>query len=292
MSEAPQVIAQKPVSWKDYKSDADVIWCPGCGDFGVLNAIYHTLRELELPPSRVALISGIGCSSRLPGYVATYGFNAIHGRPLPIASGVKLANRDLTVLAVGGDGDGLAIGAGHFPHAARRNVDITYIMMDNGIYGLTKGQTSPTTPVDLKTKSSQYGNVESPMNPAVLAISYNASFVGRGFAGNPKFLRQLFMQGIQNPGFSFIQVLSPCVTFRGGELFDYYRKHTAVLEDPFTWETRSRAYEAAEKEDPLMLGVLYRNPRPTFEEQMDGIRQQAQLSGIPKMEEIIDSFCP
>jgi 2-oxoglutarate/2-oxoacid ferredoxin oxidoreductase subunit beta len=277
------------LQWKDYKSEAEVIWCPGCGDFAVLSALYHALAQLQIPRHQIAIVSGIGCSSRLPGYVATYGFNAIHGRPLPIAEGVKIAKPELTVLAVGGDGDGLAIGAGHFPHAARRNINITYIMMDNGIYGLTKGQTSPTTPYELKTKSSYYGNPEQPVNPAVLAIAYNASLVCRGTASNPKFLREIFKKGIQHPGFAFIHVLSPCVTYRGGELFDYYRGNTQLVSESHDPQDRFSAYQLAEQESPIMVGELYRNVRPTLEQRLEIACTQAH-SGPQNFDRVLDSF--
>src|SRR5512136_1162170 len=169
---------------KDFKSDLKPIWCPGCGDFGVVQAIYRALSAIGRPPHEIAFISGIGCSSRIPGYTNTYGFNSIHGRALPIASGVKLANPKQTVIVATGDGDCMAIGAGHFPHTAKRNVDITVLMMDNGIYGLTKGQTSPTSPHEMKTKSAYYGNQEIPGNPLALALAYQATFVARSFSAN------------------------------------------------------------------------------------------------------------
>ncbi len=288
MSQPASQQASLPLyNWKDYRSEANVIWCPGCGDYGVLNALYHTLADLQLDPSTVAVISGIGCSSRLPGYVSTYGFNSIHGRPLPIAEGVKLASPDTTVIAVGGDGDGLAIGAGHFPHAARRNINMTYIMMDNGIYGLTKGQTSPTSPFQLKTKSSAYGNPEHPLNPSVLAIAYGASLVARGVAGNPRLLRSLFQEGISHNGFSFIHVPSPCVTFRGGELFEYYRNHTQLVGEGHDLHDRCEAFRLAEQEDPIHVGVLYRNDRSTLEEELDHAASQAKPSTV---DQIIDTF--
>ena len=172
-----------PYSANDYKSDLKPVWCPGCGDFAVLNSVYRALAELHLEPHETVVVSGIGCSSRLPGYVETYGINSLHGRALPIATGVKLAAPNLTVLAVGGDGDGIAIGGNHFMHSARRNVDIAYFMMDNEIYGLTKGQAAPTTPSGDRTKSTMYGNPEISVDPCGLAISLGASWVGRGFSG-------------------------------------------------------------------------------------------------------------
>ena len=178
----------------DFKSELKPIWCPGCGDFGVLASLYRSMADLDLDPSQTVIVSGIGCSSRLPHFASTYGIHTLHGRPLPVAMGVKLANPELTVIAVGGDGDGFAIGAGHFPHAARRNVDITYLVMDNEIYGLTKGQASPTSLYEQKAPSTPFGNPEDPLNPLALAISAGASFVARGASFNTKALTELITQ--------------------------------------------------------------------------------------------------
>ncbi|HPR63424.1 MAG TPA: 2-oxoacid:ferredoxin oxidoreductase subunit beta [Thermoanaerobaculia bacterium] len=278
--------------WSDYKSGLDPIWCPGCGDFGVLNALYHTLAEIGVDSKDVALISGIGCSSRIPGYIKTYGFNSIHGRLLPIAQGTKLANPALTVIGTGGDGDGLAIGAGHFPHACRRNVDITYIMMDNGIYGLTKGQTSPTSPLHLKTKSSYYGNPEHPFDPAVLAISYRATFVARAFAGNVKLLKDLMKKAIEHRGFSFIQVLSPCVTYRGRELFKLYKEITYEVDESFDPTNKVEAFSVASREDRIALGILYREDRLVLSDAYDYVIAEAQKDGAMTEDDLRRIFLP
>src|SRR5512144_2108695 len=165
---------------KDYKSELKPIWCPGCGDFGVVQAICRALARTGRPPHEIAFVSGIGCSSRIPGYTTAYGFNTVHGRALPIAEGIKMANPELLVLVAGGDGDGFSIGGGHVPHAVRRNQDITYIVMDNQIYGLTKGQLSPTSPRGLKTVSSMHGSLEGPVNPLMYVLGYGAGFVPQG----------------------------------------------------------------------------------------------------------------
>ena len=163
-----------------FKSELKPIWCPGCGDFGVVQALYRALSSIGRPPHEVAFISGIGCSSRIPGYTTAYGFNTVHGRALPIAQGIKLANPDLLVLVAGGDGDGFSIGGGHVPHAIRRNLDITYLVMDNQVYGLTKGQLSPTSPKGLQTVTSAYGSLEQPINPLLAVLSAGAGFVAQG----------------------------------------------------------------------------------------------------------------
>src|SRR4030042_1310261 len=207
------ITLSEPIAVKNLKSDVKPIWCPGCGDFGVLNAMLKALGDLQLDPTHVAIASGIGCSGRFPAFVNSYGFHGVHGRVLPLATGIKMANPELTVFAVGGDGDAFSIGAGHLPHAARRNVDITYIVMDNEIYGLTKGQPSPTSPLGMEKKASPYGTYDSPLNPVAMVLSYGATFVARGFSSQPRDLSELIKQGVQHPGFAFIQVISPCVTF-------------------------------------------------------------------------------
>ncbi|MDQ3813384.1 MAG: 2-oxoacid:ferredoxin oxidoreductase subunit beta, partial [Armatimonadota bacterium] len=205
---------------KEYKTDAKPIWCPGCGDFAVLAALYQAFSALDIDPTKTVIVSGIGCSARLPVFVKGYGFHTVHGRTLPVATGIKMANPDLTVLAMGGDGDAFAIGGGHIPHAARRNVNITYIVMDNFIYGLTKGQTSPTTGSQeglghgfKLTATSPHGQYEEPLNPLAMLLTYGASFVARGYSAKPKQLAELYQAAIRHRGFSFIQVLSPCVVF-------------------------------------------------------------------------------
>src|SRR6185312_7981539 len=199
------------VQVKDFKSDLKPIWCPGCGDFGVLQAMYRALSAVGRPAHEIAFISGIGCSSRIPGYTTAYGFNTVHGRPLPIAQGVKLARPDLLVLAAGGDGDGFSIGGGHVAHAVRRNIDFTYIVMDNQIYGLTKGQLSPTSPRGRKTVTSSFGSLEDPVNPLLYVMGYGASFVAQGTPADMGGLARIIEEGIRFPGFAFINVQSPCV---------------------------------------------------------------------------------
>ena len=198
----------------ELKGKVDPDWCPGCGDFGVLAALQKALVELKIPTHNVVTISGIGCSSNLPGYVNTYGMHTLHGRALAVATGLKLANHELTVLVTGGDGDGFGIGGNHFIHSMRRNVDLLYIVMDNQIYGLTTGQTSPTSRVGMKTKSMPFGNIEAPVNPISLALAAGATFVTRGYSGEQKHLTELIKQGIEHPGFSFLDVFSPCVNLQ------------------------------------------------------------------------------
>ncbi len=216
---------------KDLKGQVDPDWCPGCGDFGVLNALKQAIVELGLNPYEVMTISGIGCSSNLPGYIRTYGMHTLHGRSLAVATGAALGNHELKIIAAGGDGDGFGIGGNHFMHTMRRNVDLTYIVMDNQIYGLTTGQTSPTSRLDMKTKSTPFGNHENPINPIPMAIAAGATYVARGYTGQIKHLVELIKGGIQHKGFSLIDCFSPCVTFNHDNTHEFFKQRTTKLED-------------------------------------------------------------
>jgi 2-oxoglutarate/2-oxoacid ferredoxin oxidoreductase subunit beta len=228
---ATSVQRTSQLTMADLKGRVDPDWCPGCGDFGVLAAIQKALVELRIPNHNVVAISGIGCSSNLPGFINTYGMHTLHGRALAVATGLKLANHDLTVLVTGGDGDGFGIGGNHFLHTMRRNVDLLYIVMDNQIYGLTTGQTSPTSRIGMKTKSMPFGNIEAPVNPISLALAAGATFVARGFSGDQKHLTDLIKQGIEHKGFSFLDVFSPCVTYNHDNTYQWYRPRVKKLED-------------------------------------------------------------
>ena len=216
---------------KDFKGKADPDWCPGCGDFGVLTALKQALVELNLHPHKVMTISGIGCSSNLPGYVSTYGMHTLHGRALAVATGAQLANHELKIIVTGGDGDGYGIGGNHFVHSMRRNVDLTYIVMNNQIYGLTTGQISPTSTKGMKTKSTPIGSVENPIFPVSLAIAAGATYVARGYTGQVKHLVDLIKGGIQHKGFALIDAFSPCVTFNLDNTHEFFKHRTKKLED-------------------------------------------------------------
>ncbi len=279
---------------KDFRSDLKPIWCPGCGDFGVLQAMYRALAAIGRPPHEIAFISGIGCSSRIPGYTTAYGFNSVHGRALPIAQGIKLAHPELLVLAAGGDGDGFSIGGGHVPHAIRRNVDITYVVMDNQIYGLTKGQLSPTSAKGRKTVTSGYGSLESPVNPLLYVLAYGAPFVAQGTPADMAGLAAVIEEAIRYPGFAFVNVQSPCVTY--GEEEQQVKAQKAKMKtlaslnhDPANLLAAldlARAYGTE-----LYTGVLYRNPQPPST--MDALVRERQtelaLSALPR-ERILDLF--
>jgi 2-oxoglutarate ferredoxin oxidoreductase subunit beta len=281
---------------KDYKSDLKPIWCPGCGDFGVVQAIYRALANIGRPPHEIAFVSGIGCSSRIPGYTTAYGFNSVHGRALPIAQGIKLANPDLLVLVAGGDGDGFSIGGGHVAHAIRRNLDLTYIIMDNQIYGLTKGQLSPTSPKGLRTASSAYGSMEDPVNPLLYVLGYGCRFVAQGTPADMAGLARVVEEGIRFPGFAFINVQSPCVTY--GEPDQQLKNQKQRLEpldslghDP-TDRLKAMAL-AQEYGTRLYTGVFYRdpNPDPTYEAFVAQRQQQLHDAALPR-ERILDLFLP
>src|SRR6185312_7446855 len=228
---ATEVITPKTLKMADFKGRVDPDWCPGCGDYGVLAAVQKALVELQIPNHEVVTISGIGCSSNFPGFIETYGMHTLHGRSLAVATGMKMANHAMTVLVTGGDGDGFGIGGNHFMHTMRRNVDLTYIVMDNQIYGLTTGQTSPTSRLGMKTKSMPFGSVEAPINPISLALAAGATFVARGFRAEQKHLTELLKQAIQHKGFSFLDVFSPCVTYNHDNTFQWFKPRVKKLED-------------------------------------------------------------
>lgn len=263
MAKDSTVLVQPRRLPKDYKSEVKPTWCPGCGDFGVLASLYQALAQLQLDPTKTVVVSGIGCSSRLPFFVQTYGFQTAHGRVLPVATGIKIANPELTVIAVGGDGDGFSIGGGHLVHAVRRNPDLTYVVMDNEVYGLTKGQTSPTSPLGFKTKSTPFGSADAPINPMAWALASGVSFAARGFSGNPKQLADLIVEGIQHPGFAFIQTMSPCPTFYN--TFDLWRARIEDLPPDHDPTDRMQALAQAFRNDAIPVGVFYREVRPTLE---------------------------
>ncbi len=248
---------------KDYKSDIKPVWCPGCGHYAVLSAVTKALAHLGLPKEEVALISGIGCSSRLPAYVDSYGFHGVHGRALAAASGLKAARSDLTVLVMGGDGDGFSIGGNHFLHACRRNMDITYVVMDNEVYGMTKGQASPTTGPDwLESKLTPHGTGVRRFQPAAIALAAGASFIARAFSGDPTGMTRLLVEAIQHPGFSFLQVLSPCTTFRPEQRA--WKEQVHPIDRPAT----ANAVEAAQMlqaDDGMAQGIFYAERLPVWQ---------------------------
>lgn len=251
-----------------YKGPVDPDWCPGCGDFGVLRSIQQAAGRLGIQPKDLMIVSGIGCSSNLPGFIHAYGVHSLHGRSVPVATGAHLANTDLKVVITGGDGDGYGIGVGHLVHAMRRNLDVTYVVMDNQIYGLTTGQASPTTTKGHKTKSTPVGNQEMPLNPLALAITAGATYVARGFSGEAKQLSELIQGGLAHKGFALIDVFSPCVTYNKVNTYQFFKERVYKLEDE-NWEpgdyfkALERSFEWGER---IPLGLLYKTDQPTYED--------------------------
>ena len=272
-----------------YLGNLDPVWCPGCGDFSVLGAFIEAARRLRLPNHQIALVSGIGCSSRFPFFVKAYGFHGVHGRALPIAQGVKLSNPELTVVVAAGDGDGLAIGGGHLPHVSRNNPDITYLLFNNSIYGLTKGQSSPTSPTNLATKTAPYGLMGESMNPAFLALAYGATFVARGAAIKREHLSNLIEQGIRHRGFSFIEILTSCSSFNTKHLaITKVLQRMAPLEA--CPEDDLEALRLASDTRHIHLGVFRNVERPTLNEQVEHIRQVSQKTGPVAVGSLLQAF--
>jgi 2-oxoglutarate ferredoxin oxidoreductase subunit beta len=258
-----------------YESEVKPDWCPGCGDFGVLRALQIAAGRLGIQPKDLMIVSGIGCSSNLPGFIHAYGVHSLHGRAVAVATGIKLANHDLKVVITGGDGDGYGIGLGHFIHAMRRNLDLTYIVMNNQIYGLTTGQASPTTMKEVRTKSTPLGNFELPINPIALALVSGATYVARGFSGENKHLADLFAGAIAHKGFSLVDVFSPCVTYNKVNTYDYFRKRVYKLEGESGYDTTNVELalgKSFEWGDRIPIGIFYRSEQPTYEDQEPALR--------------------
>jgi 2-oxoglutarate ferredoxin oxidoreductase subunit beta len=275
-------MATVELTLKSLEGRVDPDWCPGCGDFGVLKSLKEAIVELGIPPHKVLVVSGIGCSSNLPGFIHAYGVHSLHGRALPVATGAALANHDLHVVAVGGDGDGFGIGMAHFIHAMRRNLNLTYIVMDNEVYGLTTGQASPTTTEGHKTKSTPRGNVEKPVQPLALALATGATYVARGFSGEQKQLTKLVAGAIAHKGFSFIDVFSPCVTFNKINTYPWFKERVYKLEDaPYdTGDLMAAIEKSMEFEPRIPIGLLYKKEKPTYED-TEPVLTRGPLVGQP-----------
>jgi len=254
---------------KSYLTKLWVDWCPGCGNFGILTAVARAFEELGLDPSKTVVVSGIGCSGKIAHFLNVNGVHTLHGRSIPFAMGIKLSNPDLTVVVHGGDGDLLGIGAGHFVALGRRNLDIVVILHNNGVYGLTKGQASPTLPLNIKTKALLKPNIQQSLNPVALAIIAGYTFVARGYAFEGEHLKNLVKKAIAHRGAAFIDVLQPCITFNDVFTADYYRKRVYRLEDESSWnpvvekpeEKNLKMLKAIEKSlvwgNRIPIGVFY-----------------------------------
>jgi len=264
----------------DFKSDAQPTWCPGCGDFGTMNGMMKALAETGNNPDETFVVAGIGCSGKIGTYMRSYAIHGVHGRALPVGAGVKLANPDIEVMVAGGDGDGYSIGAGHFIHAVRRNVDMTYVVMDNRIYGLTKGQASPTSREDFETSTTPEGPQQPPVNPLALAFAASGTFIAQSFSTDAQRHAEIVKQAVEHDGFGFVNVFSPCVTFNDVDTYDYFRDHIVDLDDtdhdPTNYEdARSRILDPGTE----YQGVLYRDEDSVPYEESHGV--DADMSDIP-----------
>lgn len=264
-------------TFKDFRNNVKPNWCPGCGDFSVQAAIQRAAANVGVIPEELAVISGIGCSGRISGYINSYGLHGIHGRSLPIAQGVKMANREMTVIASGGDGDGFAIGMGHTVHAIRRNIDVTYIVMDNQIYGLTKGQTSPRSAMGFKTKSTPGGSIETSLNVMELALTAGATFVAQSFSSDLKELTSLIEKGIEHKGFSLINVFSPCVTFNKINTYDWFKENLVSLGtiEDYNPNNRKSAMNTLMEYNGLVTGLIYQDTeKKSYEDLVHGFKEE------------------
>lgn len=257
---------------KDFNTAYFPTWCPGCGDFGIWAALKQSLVDLAWKPDEFLIIYGIGCSGNMNDFVKSYGFHSLHGRAIANAVGFKLANHQMPLIVVGGDGDLLGEGGNHFIHACRGNYDLTVIIHDNKVYGLTTGQVSPTAAKGNKSKSTPAGIIEIPVNPLALAISQGATYVAQGFAGDIPQLTTLIINGVKHKGLSIINVLQPCVTFNKVNTYDWYRQRVYKLEDSHKRQDKIQALQKALEQDKIPTGVLYEEQRPTYEESVEQIK--------------------
>jgi len=249
------------------KSDIDIAWCPGCGNYNILEMLKAALHELAITPQQLVVVSGIGQAPKTPQYFNTNMFNGLHGRSLPVATAVKVSNPDLTVIAEGGDGDMYGEGGNHFLHAIRRNPDIIHLVHNNMVYGLTKGQASPTSQTGFKTPVQIDGVINEPVNPIAIAVAQNASFVARAFAGDVAQTKTIVKAALKHKGYALVDILQPCVTFNKVNTFKWFKDHTYYLDENHDPQDRAAAFGKAIEKDRFALGIIYRASRPTFEQQ-------------------------
>jgi 2-oxoglutarate ferredoxin oxidoreductase subunit beta len=304
--------SNKKLTLTDYNNTMSPTYCPGCGNFGIVMALKQALEELQIPPHQILMVWGIGCSSNTCNWINVYGIHSLHGRALPVASGAKLVNPNLTVIAQGGDGDGYGIGLGHFIHSMRRNLDITYIVHNNQIYGLTAGQASPTSEHGFKTKSTPCGVIERPINPIALALSSEATYIARGFAGDVNHLKELLSGGIRHPGFALIDVLQPCITWNKQNTYEWAReriyylnvkcqmsnvksnlKSKCQIHDPT--DKKAAFNKALEWGDKIPIGLFYQERRSTYRDEIDHLEPNENVveHDISKVDisKTLEEFC-
>lgn len=261
-----------------FETAKDTAWCPGCGDFSILATLKDTLNELELKPHEVVICSGIGQAAKVPQYINANGFNGLHGRALPPATGIKIVNKNLKVIINSGEGDTYGEGGNHFIHTMRRNMDIAHFVHDNQIYGLTKGQASPTTSMGFKTGVQTNGVILEPLNPLALAISMGASFVARSFSGDQKHLKEMMKAAITHKGYALVDILQPCISFNKVNTFKYYKDRVYYLPDDFDPSDRVEAFNRSlEWGEKIPIGIFYKINKPTYIESIDYLQNGPAL---------------
>jgi 2-oxoglutarate ferredoxin oxidoreductase subunit beta len=269
-------------------------WCPGCGNFGILKSFKDAMIELNIEPYQLAVVSGIGQAGKFPHYIKCNTFNGLHGRTLPVATGIKLSNHDMLVIAVAGDGDCYGEGGNHLIHAIRRNINVKLFVHDNQIYGLTKGQASPTSMEGMKTKNQPFGVLSEQLNPIALAVALDCSFVARGFSGDGEHLKELIKAALQHKGFALVDILQPCVSFNKVNTFEWYKQRAYRLEAEHNPEDRVAAFQKAlEWGDRIPIGVIFKNNRPTLEERIPVIKEKPLLKqsvDLSKINDILKEF--
>ncbi|MFA4827734.1 MAG: 2-oxoacid:ferredoxin oxidoreductase subunit beta [Thermodesulfovibrionales bacterium] len=277
----------------DYKGQTPT-WCPGCGNFGILKTFKDAVVELGIEPHQFTIVSGIGQAGKFPHYLKCNTFNGLHGRTLPVATGIRLANHEMLVIAVAGDGDCYGEGGNHLNHAIRRNINVKLFVHDNQIYGLTKGQASPTSMEGMKTKNQPFGVFSEQLNPMALAVALDCSFVARGFAGDMEHLKGVMKEAINHKGFSLVDILQPCVTFNKINTYEWYRQRVYHIEPEYNSEDRVSAFQRSlEWGDRIPIGIIYRNNRQMLEERIPVIMDKPlvkQLPDLSKLETTLKEF--
>lgn len=275
--------------FEDYKGQT-AAWCPGCGNFGILNAFKEAMVELNIEPHQFTIVSGIGQAGKFPHYTKCNTFNGLHGRTLPVATGIRLANHEMPVIAVAGDGDCYGEGGNHLIHAIRRNINVKLFVHNNQIYGLTKGQASPTSMEGMKTKNQPFGVLSEQLNPMALAVALDCSFTARGFAGDPVHLKKLIKDAVNHKGFSLVDILQPCVTFNKINTYQWYKERVYHIEPEYNPEDRVKAFKRSlEWGERIPLGIIYRNNRPILEDRIPAIKDKPlvrQTFEIAKVKEM------
>ncbi len=278
---------------EDYKGQTPA-WCPGCGNFGILKAFKEAMVELSIEPHQFTIVSGIGQAGKFPHYLKCNTFNGLHGRTLPVATGIRLANHEMLVIAVAGDGDCYGEGGNHFIHAMRRNINVKLFVHNNQIYGLTKGQPSPTSLEGMITKNQPYGVFSEQLNPIALAVANDCSFVARSFAGDTIHLKEVIKQAINHKGFSFVDILQPCVTFNKINTYEWYKQRVYKIEPEYNPENRIEAFKKAlEWGERIPIGIIYKNYRPILEERVPVIKDNPlvkQLFDLSRLENTLKEF--